>query len=472
MFCYPWTNLHELNLGWAMHKLKELPDDGDCVFVRPEEFPESENPVADAVQKAADDAKMVLLSGVYDVTETIYVPEGMTIIGTNNARLVSAQKNVTGFCPTTIFEMGPSTTVKNVTFDGNRPDGASLSITPSDLNPGETFERAPLVLLNDVAVVTFEGCIFTNYDSNRMAADSWQNAVIGAYQAYRINLKDCIMFNCRREGITFVNSGIITIDNFYFSMQNDPGDVYTEIGLLNTDDVNITNCWLIKADGVTTSAINAQGSRINIKGCFVHAPNSNYGIDYGNEIAADFSARDLLISECYLNCHISAATTYPVDHNNVKIINNTLDATDVTGSSGLIMVYGTNDNVFDIINNHFTGNFVSPVLHGIRTGQNMSIKISIVGNTFEAGAIRVSEDIPPMLIANNWFKDDAIYQATANATAQTLVFNGCTCTRVGRFGALGAGNEITVILVGCDFRRSVCTNAFAVDASLSYIRGV
>ena len=156
----------------------------------------------------------------------------------------------------------------------------------------------------------------------------------------------------------------------------------------------------------------------------------------------------------------------------MKIINNTLDATDVTGSSGLIMVYGTNDNVFEIINNHFTGNFVSPVLHGIRTGQNMSIKISIVGNTFEAGAIRVSEDIPPMLIANNWFKDDAIYQATANATAQTLVFNGCTCTRVGRFGALGAGNEITVILVGCDFRRSVCTNAFAVDASLSYIRGV
>ena len=61
MFRYPWTNLHELNLGWLIERLQEGFTD-ECVFVRPEDFPDSENPLQAALDAAATDRKMVLLS--------------------------------------------------------------------------------------------------------------------------------------------------------------------------------------------------------------------------------------------------------------------------------------------------------------------------------------------------------------------------------------------------------------------------
>lgn len=474
MFRYPRTNFHELNLDWILRKIESGNVDIGCAFVRPEEFPESSNPVQDAMDFAAENNKMVLLSKAYNIYETLIPADGVQVYGIFNATLIShAQDETVGFAPITLIDCPNDFLIENVTFDGNRPEGASQSTYPTAPgNENATVKIAPLISAYSKNNIYFNRCKWTNYDSNRSTSiGSYHYAALGCYDCTNVTVNNCSFVDIWRECTVFASCEYVTIEDSYFNM-GDSSNVYTEIGLGQTNHVKILNCRIVKSDTVITSAINAMGNYIEIVGCNIRAISSTYGIDYGNEVSATFTATDLTIRNCYLNCHISGATTYDINHNNVKIINNTFDATGVNGTSGLIMVYGSDGNAFEIINNHFIGTFAAPVLHAIRTGQNPNLIVSIIGNTFEAAAIRISEEFPQMIIANNLFKNDAIYQSTANDTAQTLVFNGCTCTRVGRFGALGSGNQITIHLVGCDFKRSVCTNALAVDASLSYIRGV
>lgn len=472
MFRYPWTNLHELNLGWALHKLKELSDDGDCVFVRPEEFPESSNPVADAVQKAADDGKMVLLSGVYDVPETITVPQGMIIIGTNNAELVSMQQNLPGFCPTTIFSMESNTIVYNVVFNGNRPDGASQSIIPSDLQPGETFGRAPLVLIQDCDTVSFSRCIFKKYDSNRTSANPWMHAVVGAQNSVFINMDRCLMFDCYREGFNFTDCGLITISGCYFSMQGQSLDVYTEIGLLNTDEVLIESCQILKADGVTTSLINAMGNDITIKDCYLYSKSSVYGVDYGNEIEAGFSCSNLLIKNCRIHCHINAKSTVDLvaAHDNVVLDGCEIDGSEIDNQAGVVYVVGYAGEHFEITNCHFYGTLSAPVYDAIRIAPGTSTNTIISGCVFDQRAIWLNGSSTGLVIKDNVFNARVITQEAVLDTAEYLKIIGCQYTSNNRFGTGPAGCLMEIILIGCSFRVGTTTSDnITVDSSLSYV---
>lgn len=468
MFKYPWTNFHELNLDWLIRQIRS--GNLDCWAIRPEAFPESENPVQDAVDFAANNGMIVLLSSTYNIDKTIVTYDGSVIVGLPGSRLRSVQQDCPGFAPTTLISCESNLLVYGVTFDGDKlsPSG---SVIPSDLQPGESFVMAPLIRGASKHNITFANCSWTGYDSNRSTSFSSVNyACLGLSSCEDVQLIDCTFEDCLREGCVFEACNSVTVERCTFNMGDYTGHTYTEIGIGQTNNVRIIDCDIVKGDTVTSSVINAMGDDITIQGCHIRAIASNFGIDYGNEISNTFTANNLLITECTLECHISGATTFPIDHTNIKIINNLIDATDITSGSGVIAVYGSNDNAFQILNNHFYGTTLSR--QGIRVGNFSDLKITISGNTFEGPAIWISEMIPPMFISNNWFKSDAITQTVSDANAYTVSLISCKCDRAGRFGTVDAGNAITFHLVGCDFRRDICTNAFSVDSSLSYIRGV
>lgn len=468
MFRFPRTNFHELNLDWILSELEKL--DGECAFVTPEDFPESENPVQDCLDYAHDNNKIVLLSNTYDIYHTLTPGEGCVIYGINGATLVSHAQDYPGFVPVTIFECPSNFYVSGVTFDGNRPV-PSQSVIPSDLDPTQEFHTAPLIFAYDKQNINFTDCRFTGYDSNRSTStQSYNYAIMGITNCYGVYIGKCRFVDNLRECIVINASHEIRITDCYFNQGDYPGDTYTEIGVFRSDDVKITDCTILKSENVTSSLINAMSDNITISGCYLEGVNSNFGLDYGNEVEPGFSNDGLFIFNNVIKCHIWGATTYTIDHNNIKIINNQIDATNIASGSGVIAVYGSNDNSFEIYNNHFFGTTLPH--QGIRIGDFSDLKISIIGNTFEGPAIWISKTVPPMYISNNWFKSDALYQAEADANSYVVSMLSCKCDRAGRFGVLAAGNEITVHLVGCDFRRSICTNAYAVYDSLSYIRGV
>ena len=480
MFNYPRTNFHELNLDWILSELKK--QSGECVFTKPEDFTDSENPVQDCLNFAADNNKIVLLSGMYDIYETLEPAEGCVIYGINGATLISHAQDVPGFAPVTLLKAPSNFYIESVNFDGNRPDGASQSLIPADLNPGETLTMAPLVFVDGVFNVNFVNCQFYGYDCNRSTSyPSYNYSALGCVGAEFVSLIRCVFYNCWREISNFNNcNNVNIIDCIYNSSggaYEDDNNIwhnlsYTEIGLLETNHVNIRNCYISKDENNTTSVINAMGTDITINDCDIYAPSSTYGIDYGNEIGNNFTFENLIISFNRMNCRIGAANTYNVQHDNVVITDNIINTTGLKHLSGAIMIDGNNGEMFNIENNVFKGTLVTPTTSCIRLTKDAVVKVNISENIFSGRAIYISEDIPDLTIKNNLFYDDVIYQSNGNATPQTIVIIGSRCERAGRFGAVAAGSDITVVLVGCDFRRDILTNATAVDSTLSYIRGV
>lgn len=471
MFNYPWTNLHELNLDWIIQQVRDGLVDHGCAFVRPEDFPDSNDPIQEAIDIAANDGKIVLLSGAYNIENTLAAHDGTVIVGIHNATLSTHPQDVPGFAPTTIINLESNTLIYGVTFDGNRPE-PSASIIPSDLEPGETLTASPLVTAYNITNTSIINCNFTRYDSNRTSSiPSYNFAVLALVNCENMHITDCAFTDILRECIAASHCTRLDISGCKFDMGDNPDESYTEIGLGLCDTVNIYNCEIRKGPNVTTSLINAMSDNVTIDGCTLIGISSSYGIDYGNEVAAGHTNHGLIIRNCYINCHISGASKYTINHDDIWIENNTIDGTDLHVSSGIIMVYGSNENTFDIRGNHFIGTLQTPTLQAITQG-SVDIVLTIDNNHFETSAIRIGNVLPQKLtISSNVFEGDAIFQNAASTTQQFFTIIGSTCRRAGRFGSVPINSLVSCALIGCDFRRSVLTNAVNVDTSLSYIRG-
>lgn len=465
MFKYPYTNFHELNLDWLIQKI-ESGELSDCAFVRPEDFPDSINPIQEAMDQARDNNKIVLLSTSYYIRDNnLRIHDGTMVIGIYNAEIISTATEFYGFVPYSV-EVGNNCTIRGVKFNGNRPDGPSQSLIPSQMD-GHAFATAPLILLENVSNVTFQDCYFVLYDSNRSTSTaSYRYAVIGAHGSRMITIDHCRMENCLREGWVFSNCEKITIKDCWISMGGEDGTVYTEIGIGRSNNVEISGCRIQKADDVTTSVINAMGDDIKIHDCTIIAPSSNYGIDYGNEIAQDFTADGLLIQNNYLNCHIGAATTFPVVHDNVVISNNIIIGTGLLTQSAIVYIYGEQGVHITLQGNHFAGPISAPIVRAVRF-QFTDASVDLLDNLFEIPGLYLTGHITGTTLIGNVFKASAMYQAVVGDNPEELTM--IACRTEGVIGTAVSNNNISLVCIGCDLKNTSFTNT-TVDYSRSYVR--
>lgn len=461
MFKYPWTNFHEMNMGWIIQQIQEGID--GCVFVRPEEFPDAENPVQAALDAAQEKTKMVLLAGQYDIYTPITVHQGTAVIGINNAEIISHKQDYPGIVPCTTH-IESDCVIYGVKFNGNRADGPSESKIPSDMQPGEAFALAPLLLMEGVGNVLIKNCKFTKYDSNRTTSQgNYLYSVIGAYNSQMITIDGCLMSDCMREGFTFTRCQGIKIKDCYMAMGTSS---YTEIGLGRTNNVEISGCTIIKDENITTSVINAMGDYIDIHNCNITAWASNYGIDYGNEISNDFTAKGLYIHDNVLNCHISAATAYPVIHDDVVISNNVIIGENLKNGSAVVYVWGDQGVHITIKGNIFKAPIASPIVRAIRT-QFYDAQVVIENNVFEIPGLYLTAKCDGILLIGNVFKTSAMYKAIASVQPEIIAVIGCRIDGV--IGTSVSSSNLTVVCIGCDLNNHSFTNV-TLDYSLSYVR--
>lgn len=471
MFRFPWTNLHELNLEWIVQQVRDGLIDHGCAFVRPEDFPESETPVQDALDAAYDDNKIVLLSGSYTIEETLLPHEGAVIIGINGATLYAVKDLGLGYTPVTLMACASDMLVYGVTFDGNRPAGSSQSTIPSD-HPGELVNINPLVQVwSDIHNVRFESCIWQHYDSNRSTAlTSALYAALGCYYASDIYINRCRFEDIRREATVFQTCSDVTIRDTVFNCGDDVGDVYSDIGLGSTNNAMIDGCTIRHGEHLTTSAINANGNNITIKNSDISAPYSKFGIDYGDESGGTVDKDGLTIQGNRIACHIAAAGRVGY-HDHVRILDNTFLLDEITDQTqqGIIMVFGASGQRHEISGNLFTGTLTggSYPSHCIALVHSNAL-IAIKGNVFETYAIRVAGNAAGVDILYNVFYGWAI-RITANASeAQVLTMIGCRCyAQIG--SAVSDNNTISFVAIGCDLSSNVFTYT-SKDLSLSYVR--
>lgn len=466
MFMFPWTNMHEINLEWLVQQVQAGLIDHGCAFVRPEDYPDAEDPIQTAIYEARDQSKMVLLSGAYHIQDTLTVPAGSIIIGIHDAKLISRPMDAAGFCPTTIMRVPDSMYCCGVTFDGNRPEGDSITVTPSEVPNAEDFYRRPLVLLDGADGVTFEGCAFVNYDSNHSSSgEAWRQAVLAVVDSEDVTIKNCRFTDIRRECVNMLDSSGIVIQECDFDTMGESGVSYTEIGCLNTDDVQIIDTVIRSEPHRRASVINAMGNHILIDHCTIIAPGSSHGIDYGNEIGSAMSFDDLTIRDSFLQCHVDAASTYPVNHDNITIEGCTISGQDIELQSGVIVIQGNLGERFRIKNNLFVGPMGNPT-HAIIMSYT-SVVLEISGNTFHVPALRLKGTVAGMTVKDNLFQQEAIFQAQAGADPQVLTLIGCrTLADIGR---AVSSNNIAVVAIGCDLANTTMTNT-TVTSSLSYVR--
>lgn len=471
MFKYPWTNLHELNLDWLVQQVRDGLVDHGCVFIRPEDFPDSENPIQDALDTASSQNKMVLLSGAYTTRETLSPPAGSVIIGVHDATISTVRDVGIGFAPVTIMDCASHMYIYGVTFDGNRPEGESQSTYPSE-HPGELVMINPLVKVwEDVNDVMFDRCSWVHYDSNRSTAStSALFAALGCYQASDIYLHRCSFYDIRQECTVFQTCARVTIRDTVFDCGDDVGHTYSDIGIGETDDVLIDGCTIRHGEHLTTSAINANGNNITIRDCDISAPFSKYGIDYGDESGGSDDKDGLTIQGNKIACHIAAAGRVGY-HDHINIINNTflLDSITDTTQQGVVMFFAKSGQHMAIKDNVFTGTLdgVTYPSHCISLNYQDGY-IDIADNIFETFALRVAGNAAGCTIKGNVFMGVAI-RITQNATSsQTITMIGCRCyMQIGT--AVSDNNTFSFVAIGCDLASNVFTYT-TKDLSLSYLR--
>lgn len=502
-----------------------------CGFVRPEDFPNSNNPIQDAVNAATDLGKIVLLSGTYIIgrqgtteqekvlyAKTITIPDNTIIIGTNNATIIAEPyllkdsnlypsennntgETILGINPTTIFNFNTSINccIKNITFLGGKPEGDSISTYPSAYQDSEHLYRqksnvipAPLINLSYASHITFQNCKFSNYDSNRDTGNytsiAW--STVGLNFCNYIEFNNCSLSDCYREGITFENCNNITIQNCNFNMGHATYS-YTEIGLGLTNNVLISHCNLIKHPNNTTSIINAMGNDIIIENCYIEAVGSKYGIDFGNETGDNtLILQNLFINNNHIKTHISAANASVTRHNNIFITNNVIDCAITGGESGVIMTYGKFYDLnntysiapqFKITNNNFISSGTT-TKYAINMASNEAL-VNIDNNLFigPTVAIKASEVLPSSCIKNCNFSNTLNYACalflggsddSANPSSLTLL--GCKIdNQLCRCNSYNK-NKLSLIIIGCEIDRApTATYPYvSYDASLSLVHTV
>lgn len=464
MFRYPWTNTHELNLNWIIQQVRDGLVDHGCVFVRPEDFPDSENPIQEAMDAAERDNKMVLLSGAYSINTTLVPPENTIIIGIENATISTVQDEGLGFAPVTILKCTSGLYVRGVTFDGNRPEGPSQSTYPS-LHPGELVNVNPLVMCwEDVEGVTFEDCTWFNFDSNRSTANtSALYAALGCYMASNITVRGCYFRDIRLECTVFDRCEDVRIIDSNFDCGNEAG-VYTDIGLLRTNNVVVEGCVIHHGDDLTTSTINAMGDNITIKDCEITALKSSHGIDYGNEVVAGLVNSGLYILNNKLCCHIDPAGGSQTVHDDIIISGNVIETPAGSTLSGNLMLYATTPVHYTIRDNIFIGN-TQDAIRCLTEGSGATIMID--GNDFRFRAIRLHGAADGLIVRNCTFHGRAVTNTDSYTDETILTMIGCTM--LDDIGYQASNGQVKVVLIGCDLANTVATNMHP-DTTLSYVR--
>lgn len=448
-------------------------------YTRPEFFGAAGNGVTDdsqAVQAAIDDGvqnnKFVLLSANYLIGETLEPSGKCVIIGQNDAKLISEQKTILGFVPTTIINIGYPIYINGVTFDGAFPVSGAEAVA-------DAINHNPLVRAHDANNVCFEGCNFVNYESNWGAGDSAYYSALVCKQCTNVVVKNCDFTRIHRDASVFQSCEYVVIDSCNFNMGNDVGKCYSDIGLALTNNVKVSNCRIVKGDDLTTSPINAMGNYIVIEDCYIKAINSEHGIDYGNEVGVGFTATDLTVRGCTIWTVMWPAEKTVENklaaHDNVKIYNNTFYNNGLSGSvhSGLIMVRGYAGEHFEIFNNLFLGSDDGP--YAISLGHE-DAEIRVSGNVFKFKALRLWKNAAGLTIDNNTFYSRAFFVGQAGAEqTQELVLIGCRCAS--DTGNVVSNSNFNIVCVGCylatgNVKLPSSANYSRVDNSLSWITAV
>lgn len=446
-------------------------------YTRPEFFGAvgdgTETDDSDAVQSALNDGrennKIVLLSKNYLIGKTLEVPEGAVVVGQNGGGLRSKRMQISGFVPTTLVNISGPCSFTNVVFDGNSPAGDSQAV-------GDRDNHNPLVRIRDASNVYIDKCKFINYDTNWSGNVSSTNyAALSAKNSNNISVTNCNFTRIRRECTVFEDCSYVNIEKCFFNMGSEIGSCYSDIGLRLTNYVRVANCEIHKGN-LTTSAINAMGNYIIIENTIIKAPYSDFGIDYGNEVGVGFTATDLTIRGCDINCHISGASNsnqgLTISHDNIRIYDNIIDCTNVSGS-GKLYLYGTNNEHFNIYNNTFIGTTAESE-YAIRIGAN--VRADITGNTFRVNGIRFGATSEGINILNNTFETNlGIFVGGTAETAQDLPI--MCCKFYGNTGRVISNSNFTFIMIGCYLGTGIVllpsNNPYnRVDNSLSYIANV
>lgn len=451
--------------------------DAVVAYTRPEFFGAvgdgTETDDSDAVQSALNDGqennKIVLLSKNYLIGKTLDVPEGAVVVGQNGGGLRSKRTQISGFVPTTLVNISGPCYFNNVVFDGNSPAGDSQAV-------GDRDNHNPLVRIRDASNVFIDNCKFINYDTNWSNNVSSTNyAALSAKSSNNISITNCNFIRIRRECTVFEDCEYVNIEKCFFNMGSEIGNCYSDIGLGLTNYVRVSNCEIQKGN-LTTSAINAMGNYIIIENCIIKAPYSDFGIDYGNEVGIGFTATDLTIRGCSLNCHISGASDtehgITISHDNIRIHDNIIDCTNVSGS-GKLYLYGTNGEHFNIYNNIFMGE-VTGTNCAIRIGEN--VRADITGNTFRVNGVRFGSTSEGINILNNTFETDlGIFVGATAETPQDLPI--LCCKFYGNTGRVVSNSNFDFIMIGCYLGTGIVllpstAHYGRVDNSLSYIAHV
>lgn len=470
MFRYPYTNFHEMNLDWIIRKLMSG-EFSDCEFVKPEKFPDSFNPVQDALDAAVNENKIVLLTGEYMIRETLQPAEGTRILGLFGAKLISvAQDGTVGFAPTTLINCPSDFMISNVILDGNRPDGPSQSTYPSAPgNETETVLMAPLISVYNADQVTFHNCHWINYDSNRSTSlGSYRYAALGCYSSTNVHVINCSFQNILRECIVFQSCQWTEVNGCQFDTGDEAG-IYSEIGILQSNHIAVKNCRIVHGATITSSVINAMGDHIEICGCNITATASTYGIDYGNEIESGFTADDLYIHDNTLNCRISAHTSAQdnliASHDHVVIQDNTFLLEGLSGS-GIIFIYNYNGEQMIIQGNKFLGVSTSNT-RGISFDVGYSAKVDVLDNYFEIRAFWFRGTCKDLSVRNNHFVGTMFYQDRVGDEAEELSIVGCRTDTT--LGSAVENNNISLVFIGCDLYSRGITHT-TIDTTLSHVR--
>ena len=469
------------------------PDDNGNVeigavgYVTPESFGAAGNGTTDdsaALQAALNAGGTVYITKPHYIASSLSVPSNSRIIS-NGGKLICGYASGNNFynINALTIQNKQNVYIEGLTFDG----GCDATYTTS-------VRQASMVRVLSSSGVTFSRCTFQHYDSHQSPLGSDNFSCFFGQASSEIVFDLCKWDHIHKEGISLWGCNHVTFRNCYICMNTSDG--YTDIGLLAYQDENenLVLCSDILIEDTTivnhintTSAINAMGDRIVIRGCRIEAPNSKYGIDYGNEITSTaLPMSDLLIENCYLKCKVYRVENdnHPISataHDKIIIRNCVFDNTGRTLAEipYWVCIHTVENGLFIVEGCKFIGN--TSITEGsdtkttwaldYRTGYHgANSKVIIRNNEFWFSGLYGAGNLDGVYFQNNVFHTTALVDRLSSshpaATGKVLMLGDVI---EGSLGAANNGSLTSIALIGCAISSQTYDSHWvSVDDTLSY----